>query len=111
MDELITELETATQLIVQSLDRIDYIELSEFVDQRQILVDQVDSLMKNYHLTSSQKLRIEVLIKSDELIALKVNELKEEARVWIEQRNKAKVQRSAYEAGYSPDSILMDRRK
>jgi hypothetical protein len=34
-----------------------------------------------------------------------------EAQDWLQKRNQAKAQRNAYEAAYTPDSFLMDRKK
>ncbi|WP_245699803.1 hypothetical protein [Paenibacillus glacialis] len=101
-----------TESIINKLSVVTFEELSDFVDQRQLLIDQLKLLMESDEvLTSSNKDRIQNITKQDTCISNRMMELKIEAQDWLQQRNQAKVQRSAYEAGYSQDSILMDRKK
>lgn len=51
------------------------------------------------------------IMEHDPGIMTRMNAHRLEAKDWLQKRNQAKAQRNAYEAGYTPDSILMDRKK
>lgn len=111
MDELILKLEDLTQSIVSRLNQSSYEEMSSFVEQRQVLIDSINEWISNGLVSSSQKHRLASLLQIDALILGRLNTLKEEAGNWLQQRGQAKVQRNVYDSGYTPDSILMDRRR
>lgn len=86
-------------------------ELESFVEQRQILVDAIGHEVENCQPTPAQKETIRRIMEHDPAIVARMNAHRLEAKDWLQKRNQAKVQRNAYESGYSPDSILMDRKK
>jgi len=59
----------------------------------------------------AQKQAINRILEHDSTILAQMNALRLEAQDWLQKRNQAKVQRNAYESSYTPDSILMDRKK
>lgn len=111
MDKLIAELEDWTQLVIQNLNNIDYEELNRLVNQRQELVDRLNDALAAQIPAGPQKKRILTVLQQDSKIVDQMQKLKDEAADWLRQRNHAKAQRNVYEIGYTPDSILMDRRK
>ncbi|MGG6313259.1 hypothetical protein [Paenibacillus macerans] len=111
MDNLIAELEQITSKVVAQLDQVPYEEMSGFVEKRQQLIDQLQVLLADQPPTEAQKGRLLAVLQHDAEIVARMNSLKHEAGNWLQQRVQAKAQRSVYEAAYSPDSILMDRRK
>lgn len=110
MNNLIAELEEWTRQVVHGLDELDYEELSGLVKRRQIMVDQLKDSLSAQPATDTEKERILALLKHDGQIMERMQQLKEEAGNWLQQRGQAKFQRNVYEAAYTPDSILMDRR-
>lgn len=86
-------------------------ELEAFVDERQKLVDAIGREVENCQPTSAQKDAIRRIMEHDSAIVARMNAHRLDARDWLQKRNQAKTQRSAYEAAYSPESILMDRKK
>ncbi|AHV99343.1 hypothetical protein [Paenibacillus sabinae] len=113
MDSLISRLEQLTEHILSRLPDAPYEELSEFVEKRQNLVDDIGKQIveNNQSLTEPQKLVIRSILEHDGAIVARMNAHRLEAQDGLQRRNLAKAQRSAYEAGYTPESILMDRKK
>ncbi|BCG61336.1 hypothetical protein [Paenibacillus sp. URB8-2] len=113
MDSIITELNLLTQNVLSRLPDASYEELAAFVENRQNLVDDIGKQIVENHqsLAESQKLAILSILEHDGAILARMNAHRLEARDGLQRRNLAKAQRSAYEAGYTPDSILMDRKK
>ena len=111
MDKLIAELEEMSQILMLRLDQVSYEELTSFVDQRQCLIDEIGIALMTETLTGDHKSRLNVILQSDAVIRGRMESLRDEASEWLLQRGQAKVQRRAYESGYSMDSILMDSKK
>ncbi|OKP85804.1 hypothetical protein A3844_15740 [Paenibacillus helianthi] len=111
MDELILSLDQLTHGMMSRLQEATYEELEDFVEERQKLVDAIAEKVACNPSTPAQKREINRILENDNALLDRMNELRMEARDWLQKRSQAKVQRSAYEAVYSPDSLLMDRRK
>jgi hypothetical protein len=111
MDNLIQQLDQLTIEIVECLHEASYEELETFVEVRQKLVDAIAVAVVSCQPTSAQKQEIRRILERDSAILARMNALRLEAQDFLQKRNQAKAQRSAYEAGYTPDSILMDRKK
>ncbi|WP_019915068.1 flagellar protein FliT [Paenibacillus sp. HW567] len=111
MDELILNLDQLTLGMMRKLKEANYEELEAFVEERQKLVDAIAEKVAFSPSTPAQKREINRILENDNALLDRMNELRLEAQGWLQKRGQAKVQRNAYEAGYSPDSILMDRRK
>ncbi|MFC3747570.1 hypothetical protein [Paenibacillus sp. GCM10012306] len=111
MDKLIVDLNSLTQDIMNRLYDLAYEEIEEFVEERQKLVDSLVFEVERGKPTSAQKLEITRILEHDPEIMARMNALRLEAQDWLYKRNQAKAQRSAYEAAYTPDSFLMDRKK
>lgn len=111
MDEQIRSLRELTSALLDRLPETSYEELELFVEQRQELIDSLQSELTRQPATGVQKDELRQILEHDGAIRARMNGLRLEAQDWLQKRNQAKRQRSAYEAGYSPDSILMDRKK
>jgi predicted AAA+ superfamily ATPase len=111
MDKLIPELQGLTNNILERLYEADFEELEAFVEERQRLVDDMIRQISFQSANDSQKLEITRILEQDSEIMARMNALRLEAQDWLQKRNQAKAQRNAYEAGYTPDSFLMDRKK
>jgi len=111
MDELIWSLNQLTQEIEERLQDTTYEELEAFVDERQELVDSIAEVATICRTTLAQKQEINRILEHDNVILDRMNTLRLEAQDWLQKRNQAKAQRNAYEAAYTPDSFLMDRKK
>ena len=110
-DKLIIELKQLTQNIMERLYEVEFEELESFVDERQKLIDDIIRQFSLIPASEAQKVEIERILHHDSEISARMNTLCLEAQDWLQKRNQSKVQRSAYEAAYTPDSFLMDRRK
>ncbi|WP_307585243.1 flagellar protein FliT [Paenibacillus wynnii] len=111
MDDLIQQLNQLTSSIIDRLGEVSYEEFSAFVEERQKLVDSIGVEVELCQPTPAQKQAISRIMEHDSAILARMNALRLEAQDWLQKRNQAKAQRSAYESGYTPDSILMDRKK
>ncbi|NJJ39453.1 flagellar protein FliT [Paenibacillus apii] len=111
MDNLIGQLRQLTEAIICHLHETTYEELEFFVEERQKIVDAITEGIVSCQPTSAQKQEIRQIIEHDAEILDRMNTLRLEAQNWLQKRSMAKAQRSAYEAGYTPESILMDRKK
>ena len=111
MDELIRSLDLITRETMDRLQEATYEELEAFVEERQKLVDSIAEKVAICPSTPAQKQEINRILLHDNDLLDRMNALRIEAKDWLQKRNQAKVQRSAYEARYTPDSILMDRKK
>ncbi|WP_342480736.1 flagellar protein FliT [Paenibacillus sp. FSL L8-0340] len=111
MDELIAQLQLLTKDILKRLNDADYEELEVFVEERQLLIDDMTRQLSSNPARESQKVEIARIVEHDAEIMARMNALRLEAQDWLQKRNQAKQQRNAYEAGYTPDSFLMDRKK
>ncbi|OKP85562.1 flagellar protein FliT [Paenibacillus sp. P32E] len=111
MDELIRSLDQLTREMMGRLQEATYEELEAFVEERQEIVDSIAEQVAICQSTSAQKEEIHRILEHDYALLDRMNVLRLEAQDFLQKRNHAKVQRSAYEAKYSADSILMDRRK
>jgi AraC-like DNA-binding protein len=111
MDDLLQELAQMNQRMVLHLFEAPYEELESFVEDRQKLVDAIGRQISIEPPTDAQKRVISHILEHDGVLLDRMNDLRLEAQDWLQKRNQAKAQRSAYEVGYTPDSILMDRKK
>lgn len=111
MDKYIIALEELTEAILNRLNQTSYEELESFVEERQILMDEITQRLKDQTPTSDQKSRLSAILQTDTLLIGRMQTLKDEAAEWLRQRNHARAQRDVYEMTYTPDSYLMDRRK
>ncbi|GIP21744.1 flagellar protein FliT [Paenibacillus sp. J22TS3] len=111
MDNLITELRGLTESIVARLQFTSYEELEDFVAERQRIIDELNRLKETTPFNVLEREQLEEILRADAVILMRMETLRNEASDWLQQRGQAKVQRNAYEAAYTPDSILMDRRE
>lgn len=111
MDDLLQELEQLTWTITSQLREATPEELEAFVEQRQNLVDAIGKEVEVCPMTSAQKNELRRIMEHDPAIVARMNAHRLEAKDLLHKRNQAKAQRNAYEVGYAPDSILMDRKK
>ena len=93
------------------LEEVSYEELADLTELRQSVIDKLAVEIDKSPLNPEQKQRIHQLIKGDQLILSRMEDLKQEASQWLIQRDLAKTRRNAYEAAYAYDSMLMDQRK
>ncbi|WP_145051420.1 flagellar protein FliT [Paenibacillus xylanexedens] len=111
MDERIDELEALTHQMVVRINQVSSEELTEFVDRRQALVDSILHTIELTPLTPEQQQRLRTVLEQDSILLGRMTSLKDEAGSWLKNHGQAKMQRNAYEAGYTPDSFLMDKKK
>ncbi|MBY0009464.1 hypothetical protein H7K49_03295 [Paenibacillus typhae] len=111
MANRINALEELTKDILEKLNHITYEELAEFVEQRGELTNELIESFRQCPPEAEEQLKLRSLLAYDQQLSGHMDALKSDASQWLLNRNQAKMQRNAYEAGYAPDSVLMDRRK
>ncbi len=104
MDNVIQELQQLTQQVVDEIDSITFEELVEFVERREQMVSRISTLIRDGHAQHKQD--ILNLLQYDTLIMDKMRQLKDEANIALLKAERARVQKTGYEAAYTPDSIF-----
>ncbi|MBJ6361936.1 hypothetical protein ACFOQM_11630 [Paenibacillus sp. GCM10012307] len=111
MDKLIAGLEQLNEEIMPNLNEASYEALSEFVEVRQEIIDEMARMIAETPLNEAQKNRILQIQQTEDSIRMRMFELKNEATDWLRNREQVKIQHKAYENSYAQDSVLMDRKK
>ncbi|WP_315372663.1 hypothetical protein [Paenibacillus xylanexedens] len=111
MNAFVGELEEMTLQLISKLEHATYEELADFVERRQPIIDQLNQIALEQKLTPEEKERLKVLLQHDPIIMVRMTVLKNEAGDWLSQRKQATRQRSVYEVAYTPNSLLVDKRK
>lgn len=111
LEEIVAQLEELTQGMLGQLAEADFIMLEAFVDQREPLMAALAEAKAAEALPSALEQRAAQVVAQDPLFLARMQALKREAADWLQKRGAAKAQRSAYEQAYTPDSILLDRKK
>ncbi|MNC23814.1 hypothetical protein D3C75_718490 [compost metagenome] len=108
LGEYINELELLTAEIVRSIDQIGYEQLAAFSEQREQLVFSIESQIAM--LTPEYKQRLQKLSGFDKIILSKMEYYRQDASEWLAKQGTIKVQKNAYTAHYSANSMFFDRK-
>lgn len=113
MDELLQELCRQTLETARKIDELTPDDLSEFVERRGAIVEQIRQAMPEEGPREEHRKLVESLLKLDPLVASKIEEYKSEAGQVLKKLNAAKQQRNLYDADPSnyADSFFIDRKK
>lgn len=87
MDNCILELNKITQDIIIRLDNCSYEELNDFVEQRQILIDQLEQQVKKQSIGVIEQHQLRELLEADPKIIARMQQLKSEAAMASTARN------------------------
>lgn len=109
MASLLIQLRDLTSEIIMRLPTIDEEELITFVEQRGILIENMEKYRSN--VGTEEKQLISELLDADPLILKKLNDFKKEAGYWLEKQGTIRVQQNAYQHHYINDSFFVDHRK
>lgn len=111
MGELIQELEQLMGDWMQSLSHMTFEEMTAYVDSRERVIDRMKSISLSPLERSQYAVRVQRLLQRDALILAKMNELKDEGLQGASKINQGRLQKSAYETDFIPDSVFFDRKK
>lgn len=109
MDKLLQTLQRITHEIIIELDQMEYEQLASFVEDRQLIIDELQSMNQRY--TDQQKLVIQVILQHDEAIVRRMQQLRDEAKIGIDKIERARVHNNAYEQPYAQESYFFDKKK
>ncbi|MEC0183493.1 hypothetical protein P4H61_18540 [Paenibacillus peoriae] len=109
MQVLLEELQHRTEAVLSNLINLSEEEFEQFADQRQRIVEQMQSFLPL--ITENDKQKIRDILSHDSVILQRMHELKDEAGHWMEKRGAIRVQQHAYQKSYSVDSLFIDHRK
>jgi hypothetical protein len=107
----IAQLKQLTMNVMNKLYEADYEQLESFVEERQLVINEIVQQFSAQPASITEKQEIEQLLSNDNEIIARMNVLRLEAQDWLHKRGQAKTQRNAYESGYTPESFLMDKKK
>ena len=97
-----------TEEMLACIGTASYEECESFVEERERIVNLI-AHQKNL-LSIDDRNRLRKLTKHEHLVISRMQTLRDEASEWLKKQEVVKVQRSAYNHGYSPDSMFFDRR-
>lgn len=107
--DYILQLEELTLNVVKEIDQIGYEELALFSDRREELASFI--LESREPLNDLDRERLQSLRQYDKAILSRMEYFKVEASDWLLKRKNIKTQASAYNVGYTPDSMFFDHKK
>jgi hypothetical protein len=109
MDKLLQTLQRITHEIIIELDQMEYEQLASFVEDRQLIIDELQSMNQSYN--DQQKLVIQGILQHDEDIVRRMQQLRDEAKSGIDKIERARVHNNAYEQPYAQESFFFDKKK
>lgn len=109
VQQLLSALQAITEDAVANLITMDTEALEHLADQRQAIVDQLETHRND--IDQEDRKQIAYILSFDFLILERMNLLREEAGEWIQKQGAIKTQHSAYQSAYSVDSLFFDRRE
>lgn len=111
IDQSLAELKHITDDFVTDLGLKNYQDFEVFIEKREEVCNKISNEMVAVgNLDSNQRIVLANILASDTDILTRMNELKDEARDWIERNNQVKRQNNAYQAIYRPDSYFFDKK-
>lgn len=113
MDKLITELEELTRQGLLDLSSMDYEQVDEFMDQRNLIVDEMLKMVPSLREKIIYRGRIKAVLSHDQAFIARMTELKDEASLQLTKLDKGRTQRNAYDmdSAYDVGSVLFDKKK
>jgi antirestriction protein ArdC len=111
MDEWIAELTQLTEDCAHQLERMEYADMERFVEQRERFVEKLRAADPAEADKAEYKRAVDHILRYDALILARMHALKAEAEASLHRTKTAQRQKSAYDAGYTPDSYYFDRKK
>jgi hypothetical protein len=111
MDKWIQELEELTQSNLDKLPNMSSAQVSEFMDQRSVIIDGLLQLKLGPQEKQIYRKRIDAVLSYDALFLSKMEFFKEEAREQLNKLDNARTQRKAYNSAYDVESFFIDKKK
>lgn len=109
MDNLLAALEEITVLCASSAEQMDYLEIERFVEERGRILASIQAIpVSDKNRYQGQ---VERILRYDPIIMARMEQLKQEAAEALGKRTNARRQKNAYDADYTPDAVLFDRKK
>jgi hypothetical protein len=106
---LFTELQEISAQAIRDISKMDTDDLVAFVDQREEIVRALQPYLSLISVSDKQK--IDKMLQDEQVIVNRMNELKNEAGEWLQNRGTVRVQQNAYQQSFSIDSLFIDHRK
>jgi hypothetical protein len=112
MDKLIEELERLTQLGLIELPSMTHESLSEFMEQRGLIIDTLLQFTPEPLEKEMYTKRIHAILSHDDAFIAKMEHYKEEAKDQLSRLNAGRTQRNSYTSeAYDQESFYFDKKK
>jgi hypothetical protein len=112
MADWLERLEALTRSVYERLELVDYEELSAFVTQRELIIQEGKSSFNHSPLSSVYRKKVDDILAMDSKIVGRMEQLKQEAAVQLGKLSTARSQRSSYERSIeNNDGLFFDTRK
>jgi hypothetical protein len=112
MYELLDRLERLTKTMVEELENTGYERLLSFLDERNILIEQLLSFAKeDFTVDSRIQAQYDRIVSYNPMILARINELKAEAETGLSKASIGRKQKLAYDVDFATDSLFYDKKK
>jgi hypothetical protein len=98
---------------VNELNCLTYEQLADYVEQREQLINQIQAMSQADVpvLSQENKDRLANVLLQDKVLLAKMHQFKAEAKLGLIKMGTARIQKEAYDVGFTPDSVFFDKRK
>nr|WP_146767119.1 flagellar protein FliT [Paenibacillus sp. YN15] len=100
-----------TRDMVNRFEQATEDDLTAYVEERGALFEQLEDLTPTPVEKARHAAAVQEILAWDRLIVNRMEQLKQHASLQLNRANASRVQKAAYDAGYTPDSLFFDRRK
>jgi hypothetical protein len=109
MDNFLRVLQQITHEAISDLNHLGYEQLEAFVERRDQIINQMKSIEQNFN--DQEKKLIKEILQYDGIILTRMQKLQDDAGTSVEKLDQARVQKTAYDPIYAPDSLFFDKKR
>ncbi|WP_240419864.1 hypothetical protein [Paenibacillus periandrae] len=110
VEEIMSRIESVTDQMIMDLGTASYIDLADFVDERDQWITELLELHDSLDLAPFES-RIMRILEQDKLLSAKMIDFKEEAQKTIQKFQAAEKYKQVYDKEYTLDSVYFNKKK
>lgn len=110
VEEIMDLIENVTNQMITDLGSASYIDLADFVDERDQWITELLAVHESLDL-APYEMRIMRILEQDKLLSARMVDFKEEAQKAIQKFQAAEKYKQIYDKEYTIDSVFFNRKK
>jgi hypothetical protein len=110
VEEIMNRIENVTNQMITDLESASYIDLADFVDERDQWITELLAVHESQDLVPYES-RILRILEQDKLLSARIIDFKEEAQKAIQKFQAAEKYKQVYDKEYTLDSVFFNRKK